>query len=360
MNRKKICFFTLYNSKGASSKYRALQFRNDLEKKYDCNFFIFWNNRYTEKYITNKKKYFVQIFCSYIKNIIMRILQLILVAPKYNIVFLQKGVIPKSKINLIKYLKKRKVKIIFDVDDAIFINEKSKNVSEIISRESDIVIVGNNELKKYYSKFNNNIYVIPTVDHTPSYTDYIKDTFEDKIIGWIGSQSSISNLDILVEPINFIVEKYPKTKFYIISNDDYGYVKKIKNAKLIKWEEENYIENLSNITIGVMPLINNEFNKSKCGFKLIQYLNLEKPVLASDVGVNKDIVNNFGLICEDEKDWFIYLEKLLYDKKIYMEFQENIKVDFYNKFSYNVVLEKLINLFDGVENENICGLHRKD
>ena len=54
-----------------------------------------------------------------------------------------------------------------------------------------------------------------------------------------------------------------------------------------------------------MPLIDNEFNKCKCGFKIIQYFNLHKPVVASGVGVNSVIVGDCGGIADSDEQWAV-------------------------------------------------------
>lgn len=193
---------------------------------------------------------------------------------------------------------------------------------------SDLVIVGNDELEKYYSDFASRVLLIPTVDYTPAYEPFRRDTFNMKVVGWIGTKATINNLDLIIEPMNRLVNIYPEVELHIICDDDYGYTKKIKNSKLVKWDINTYKENLSNITIGIMPLKDNEYNRGKCGFKLIQYLNLEKPIISSNVGVNKEITNGFGLLAEDKEQWFKALGKILFNSDCYYKLTTNISEEF--------------------------------
>lgn len=341
MKKNRICFFTLYNDKGASSQYRVFQFKKDFEKKFIIKFCCFWNNKYITKYAMNKKKFFFHIAFNYIKNSIIRVMQLLIIAPKYDIVFFQKEIIPKCNIIFINYLKKRKVKVVFDIDDAIYVNQPKNNKYINIAKNVDLVIVGSNELMKYFKKVSSKIIKIPTIDYTPAYAPYRKNTYKEKIIGWIGTYSSVDNLELVVEAINKLTKEHPEVYFHMICDDDYGYSQKIDHLKLVKWKKNNYIKDLSNISIGIMPLKNNEFNRGKCGFKIIQYLNLYKPVLASNVGENKEIINGFGeIIGKDE--WYLALKEYLFIDDKYLKIQMKIEEHFEEKYGYEVWKNRLI------------------
>lgn len=339
---KKVCIFTLYSEKGASSRYRAFIFKEKLDKSFDTVWYNFWDDNYTSKYLYNKKKYRIQIMLSYIIAILKRIFQLYFVAPKCDVVFIQKGVIPKIQYTFLRRLRKKKVKIVFDVDDAIY-TERFDN-SEKIAKLSNLVICGNNLLKQHYSRFNRNCIFLPTIDETYKYQKYWKSTFENKTIGWIGSKTTVNNLELIVKPINNIVKKHPNVKFNIISNTALHYDKIIKNSRLIIWNQETYIKEMSDFTIGIMPLKDNEFNRGKCGFKLIQYLNMKKPVIASDVGVNSKIVGNNGFIAYNEEDWEEKIEKLLFNQEIYDDKLMQIEKEFFKKYDFESISNKMISL----------------
>lgn len=341
---KKICVFTLYSDKGASSQFRTYIYKNALEHDFDVRWFYFWNEKYVTKYMVNKRKYLIQIFAQYVISTIKRTLQLLFIAPHCNVLYIQKTCFPKLKILMLKHLK-NKVRIVFDVDDAVYLS-KGDN-SDRIAAVSNAVICGNENLKEHYSHINKQCYVIPTVENTNVYVPFWKDTFDQKSIGWIGSKATLDNLDLIVDPINNVIQKHPEVKFYIISNDPGDYIKRIANAVFIPWKKETYIEELSKFTIGIMPLKDTDYNRGKCGFKLIQYLNMRKPVIGSPVGVNRNIIFGNGLLVEDEKQWETAFEEILFDRNLYESFIDHIDHNFFKEYHFDTAYGKLKEILEG-------------
>jgi len=72
------------------------------------------------------------------------------------------------------------------------------------------------------------------------------------------------------------------------------------------------VADLQDATIGVMPLEDTEWARGKCGLKLLQYLAVGVPAVASPVGVNRDIIVNGenGFLASTEQDWYERLDAL--------------------------------------------------
>ncbi|MGN6399002.1 MAG: glycosyltransferase, partial [Flavisolibacter sp.] len=89
----------------------------------------------------------------------------------------------------------------------------------------------------------------------------------------------------------------------------------------LPWSEEAEVKELNKIDIGIMPLPDNEWTKGKCGFKAIQYMALQKPAVASAVGVNNEIIDQGvnGFLCTTALEWENALERLLKDENLRLE-----------------------------------------
>ncbi len=82
--------------------------------------------------------------------------------------------------------------------------------------------------------------------------------------------------------------------------------------------EETEVESISECDVGLMPLFDSPWERGKCGYKLIQYMACGLPVVASDVGVNSEIVQDEvnGFLARSSEDWVNSLERLLTDTEM--------------------------------------------
>lgn len=96
-----------------------------------------------------------------------------------------------------------------------------------------------------------------------------------------------------------------------LANLDLGGVR----VKFVSWTERDEIAVLQRFDIGLMPLSDNEWTRFKCGLKLIQYMALGIPGVASPVGVNSDIIRNgeSGFLAHAAFQWTECMACLLSD-----------------------------------------------
>lgn len=83
----------------------------------------------------------------------------------------------------------------------------------------------------------------------------------------------------------------------------------------VPWSEQTEAASVAQLDVGIMPLVDAPFERGKCGYKLIQYMACGLPVVASPVGVNRQIVDHGvnGFLAETEQEWEAALLTLLQD-----------------------------------------------
>lgn len=205
-------------------------------------------------------------------------------------------------------------KIIYDFDDAIWIpNTSAENklaawlkcfwkVKHICSWSYKIA-AGNDYLAGFAKQFNTKVTIMPTcVDMERMHKGIKTHTSAKPVVGWTGSHSTLPYIDYVVETIRQLQKEMDFT-FLVIANKKPNL--DLKDWTFIEWKEASEITDLLKMDVGIMPLVEDAWSEGKCGFKIIQYLSLGIPALASPVGVNKAIIEDGinGYLCSVSSDW---------------------------------------------------------
>jgi glycosyltransferase involved in cell wall biosynthesis len=130
-------------------------------------------------------------------------------------------------------------------------------------------------------------------------------------IGWIGSRSTFSYLGRIKGVLEKIGERYQNVELKIVADKFFD----CKNIPVVKskWSYDSEIDDLQSFDIGLMPLTDNAWTRGKCGFKLIQCMAVQVPVICSPVGMNREIVQHGvnGLWANNSEEWIKGLSTLI-------------------------------------------------
>jgi glycosyltransferase involved in cell wall biosynthesis len=116
----------------------------------------------------------------------------------------------------------------------------------------------------------------------------------------------------------------------------------------LKWREETEIEDLLKFDIGIMPLPDLEWAKGKCGFKLLQYMALRIPAIASPVGVNTSILadGENGFLCSTFEQWKNGLVRLTRDETLRKKMGEKGRRKVIEYYSVESNASNFLSLFE--------------
>lgn len=349
-----VLFFTRYSYEAASSRYRFYQYVDFLNKE-GINVAI--HPLFDDEYVKNLKKrgnkQYLKIISSYLKRI--RDLRK---GQKYDLVFIEKELLPWIPYGIESLLIKRDTPYIVDYDDAIF-HDYDLRANVLIKRLlgqkidkimscSKMVTVGSPYLAAKAAQVGSKrIEMLPTVIDLDKYKISPQSLNQTFTIGWIGSPSTTRYLQDLV-PVFQSVCAYQNARVVAIGAKDFqidGVDLQIK-----QWSEEQEVNELQNVDVGIMPLDDTPWSRGKCGFKLIQYMACSKPVIASPVGVNTEIVEHGvnGFLASTNAEWIKYLQILQKDPELRenMGKQGRIKVE--QQYCLQVTAPKLAALFRSV------------
>jgi glycosyltransferase involved in cell wall biosynthesis len=222
----------------------------------------------------------------------------------------------------------RKVPIVYDFDDAIwvpYVSPANRYLSYLkcfgktatVCRLSSHVLVGNDYLAEYARRYNSQVTVIPTTidDVTYRVRPYPVSQDAPVTIAWTGSYSTVQYLDTLRGALLRLRQRYPY-RLMVIGTPGYRLDGVEVTAR--PWRSSTEVSDLQECDIGLMPLPDDPWARGKCGLKLLQYMGVGLPVVASPVGVNREIVQDdvTGFLATTEDDWVDRLERLIRDARM--------------------------------------------
>lgn len=321
--KNRILILTKYNLKGASSRYRILQYIDFLnENNYLTAVSPFITDRMLERKYKKKKYNKFSIFLS----LIIRVKAIVYDSRNYDVVFVQKELLPWAPLVIEKILLSlMKTPFICDFDDSEFLkynntNSVIKNILfegklQYLVSKSKKAIFGNTFLKEKMAFNKSDSFIIPTGIDVSMYSRKKENRKDTLIIGWIGSPSTQHYLKFLI-PVFEKLEKEYQIEIRTIGANNLLEESSMINE--IEWKIDTYIEELNKFDIGIMPLTDSQWEKGKCSFKLIQYMGCSIPVVASPVGMNNDVVENGenGFFASNLNEWYDALSILINNKEM--------------------------------------------
>jgi len=346
----KILILPRYEPRGASSRYRFYQFIPYLYAQgWDVTVNPLLSDNYI-RYLYDKTPLPVrEIIQGYFKRIIQ-----ILNKNNFDLIWLQQELFPWIPSVFENILVRGESKIVADYDDAFFhrydqnnsffIRSLLKNKIDSVMEYADMVLAGNNYLFERAKLSNENVKLFPTVVDINKFVN--SNPIKDDVftIGWIGSPGTAKYLKIIEDALKEVsLDKNIQINLIGANKFEINGV----SINHIKWDENTEVEEISKFDVGIMPLPDNPWERGKCGFKLIQYLSCNLPVIGSPVGVNREIIINGvnGFQANSKDEWIKYIRILKDDKELTLKMGKNGRRFVEEKYSLQGNVVKLINHF---------------
>ena len=339
----KLLALTRYDKAGPSSRVRFYKFLPLLRKAgFSVEVKPLLDEMYVRRLFSNGKRSISELLQGYFRRC-----SLLLKAEQYDLIWIQKELFPWLPWIDGRFLKKINKPYVVDFDDAVYHLydlHRYKLVRTLLGKKIDnlmrgatTVTVGNKYLAERAARAGaGRVEILPSVVDTERY-QMLKTNNAKFTVGWIGTPITEKNLNEVRSPLGHFTNADDASKIVLVGAS--------QNAldgisrRIVQWTEETEVQSIQSFDVGIMPLFDNPFERGKCGYKIIQCMACGVPVVASPVGVNREIVNHGedGFLAETESEWLHYLNILKDDEQMRYRMGQKARAKVENEFSLSRV-----------------------
>jgi len=235
---------------------------------------------------------------------------------RYDAVILERELFDNPTWDLETALRRVAKTLVLDIDDGVFLKFPQK--FERLLELADLVVAGNRLLAEWAAAAHRPVVIIPTCIDTEVYHPGPRTGVAAgrlPVIGWMGTAGNVAYLGDLAAPLRHLARRH-EFEFQVIAGER-GILDELplKGVRVVfrKWEPATEATDIRDFDIGVMPLSDDAWSRYKCGLKLLQYMAVGVPGVASPVGVNSDIVEPGvnGYLAATADEWEASLGSLL-------------------------------------------------
>lgn len=213
----------------------------------------------------------------------------------------------------------RNVPYMLDFDDAWALRYAESNSPLVrlllrnkfgkLLRGAELTIVANDTLYQWASSEGaKNILLLPTVIDLARYAP-VPPPMGPFTVGWIGTPLTATYLTAIAEPLRALSQEQP---FKLLVIGAPGFTLPGVDVESMAWTENTEAAFIGRCHAGIMPLPDTEWANGKSGYKLIQYMAMARPAIASPIGANSRIVlhGETGFLAHTAQDWVTHLHTL--------------------------------------------------
>jgi glycosyltransferase involved in cell wall biosynthesis len=247
------------------------------------------------------------------------LLELAMSDPDADFLFFQRKAFRESSLPE-ELAARRNPRVIFDFDDSIFLGPDGgphpmrQRAFDRMCALSAHIVCGNSWLAERAGAPHKTT-VIPTVVDTDLWAPDPSATRDDDsvTIGWMGTASSFALVRAFIPTLEEVLAEHPHVRLHLVSNARAPEFEGHPQVLQTPWSAESEVDLLRSFDVGLMPLQDSLLTRGKCGFKMILYMAVGCPVVASAVGANVEILqgSGAGLLVEDVDGWGEALGQLI-------------------------------------------------
>ena len=309
----KCLLLSRYGRKGASSRLRLFQYIPYLEANgISITQHPLLDDAYLQRAYEGRMPDLIRLGLSFIDRI-----KYLRRSTGFDLLWIEKEVFPFLPPWAELWLSNQGIPYVVDYDDAAFhrydrhssarVRKYLGEKIDVVMRNASLVIAANDYLAVRAREAGaERIEMLPTAVELERYPMTGLWGNGKYTVGWVGTPITQKYLDGMAP----VLSQIDGLRFIALGARNFELPG--VNVHVQPWLEATEAHEIGKFDVGVMPLPDDDWERGKSGYKLIQYMASGRPVVASPVGANREIVQDGenGFLAASPDDWVHALQEL--------------------------------------------------
>jgi glycosyltransferase involved in cell wall biosynthesis len=346
----KVLLLSRFGRLGSSSRLRSYQYLPSLEVAgIEVTVAPLLRDAYLENLYAARGRLSAEVVLDHLKRVgwLMR-------SSGFDLVWIEAELFPWLPAWGELLLKRSGVPYLVDYDDAVFHRydlHRSPLVRRLLGAKIDrimggaaLVVAGNDYIAERARLAGaRRVELLPTVIDLERYPLAPVQSGGGFTVGWIGSPSTAKYLRWLQPALSEIC-RGDAARLVAVGSGSLEL--EGVATELRPWSEASEAADIAGFHAGIMPLPDQELERGKCGYKLIQYMACGRPVVASPVGINRELVEHGknGFLADSPAEWVSCLRMLGRDPELRARLGQAGRKKVEEKYCLQVTAPQLVSL----------------
>lgn len=254
---------------------------------------------------------------------LIRRLEVLTTTQNFDVVFIYREAAAIGPAAIERLIFNQGLPIVYDFDDPIWMSYRSPtngflsrlkwpSKTATICRLAHTVMVGNSLLAQYAKRYTDRVSVIPsTIDLKDYPPKGDRQEGATVTLGWTGSHSTLPFLEGIKTPLQQLSDRHSFQLLAICHTDSY----KMEGIPTIakRWNADTEAIDLHDADIGLAPFPNAGWTPWRCHGKILQYMAVGIPTIASPIGIIPDYIQDGvnGFLASSDEEWIEKLSLLI-------------------------------------------------
>jgi glycosyltransferase involved in cell wall biosynthesis len=275
-------------------------------------------------------------------------------ARRFDAVVVHREILPRGNPRALRWLRRRGVPVLYDLDDAIWLAPRDhveadqdsrrrmvrfKDPGEVneLLRDATRVAAGCPVIRDHARSLGATADLVPTPVDTERFRPRSRKPRARPVVGWIGSPTATYCLRRIVPALERAARRTP-FDLRVIGADE---TLEGEGFRILhdRWSLEREAELLATMDVGLYPLPDNPWTRGKCGYKALVYFAAGVPAIVSPVGVNEELAGDGAraLVARSEREWEEAVVRLLEDEDARAAMARRARYWVESRYSYAAV-----------------------